>query len=76
EFTLDTTPPIKPLLALVRDTAGVAGSSVLTTDTDKITSDGRVRITNAEVGTKIEYSFDNSNWLTVESELRSNGSST
>ncbi|MEN2674342.1 hypothetical protein [Herbaspirillum huttiense] len=76
EFTLDTTPPIKPLLALVRDTAGVAGSSVITTDTDKITSDGRVRITNAEVGTKIEYSFDNSNWLTVESELRSNGSST
>ena len=68
EFTLDTTPPIKPVLALVRDTAGVAGSSVITTDTDKITSDGRVRITNAEVGTKIEYSFDNSNWLTLSGD--------
>jgi len=65
EFTLDTTPPIKPVLALVRDTAGVAGSSVITTDTDKITSDGHVRITNAEAGAKIEYSFDNSTWIAL-----------
>ncbi|MCO4859118.1 hypothetical protein MKD49_21685 [Herbaspirillum sp. WGmk3] len=68
EFTLDTTPPIKPVLALVRDTAGVAGSGVVTSDTDKITSDGHVRITNAEVGTKIEYSFDNSNWITLSGD--------
>ncbi|MFJ3056372.1 Ig-like domain-containing protein [Herbaspirillum sp. NPDC087042] len=68
EFTLDTTPPTKPVLALVRDTAGVAGSSVITTDTDKITSDGRVRLTNAEAGTKIEYSFDNSTWITLSGD--------
>lgn len=64
EFTLDTTPPIKPVLALVRDTAGVAGSSI-TTDTDKITSDGRVRISNIEAGAKVEYSFNNTDWLVL-----------
>ncbi|MDR9839328.1 cell wall anchor protein [Herbaspirillum huttiense] len=65
EFTLDTTAPIKPVLALVRDTAGVAGSSIITTDTDKITSDGRVRISNIEAGTKVEYSFNNTDWLVL-----------
>lgn len=65
EFTLDTTAPAKPVLALVRDTAGVAGSSVITLDTDKITSDGRVRISNVEAGSKVEYSINNTDWLVL-----------
>lgn len=65
EFTLDTTAPAKPVLALERDTAGVVGSSVITLDTDKITSDGRVRITNVEAGSKVEYSLNNTDWLVL-----------
>ncbi|MRT29523.1 Ig-like domain-containing protein [Herbaspirillum sp. CAH-3] len=65
EFTLDTTAPVKPVLALVRDTAGVVGSSVITLDTDKITSDGRVRISNIEAGSKVEYSLNNTDWLVL-----------
>ncbi|MFM8706468.1 MAG: Ig-like domain repeat protein [Planctomycetia bacterium] len=53
-FTFDSVAPVAPVVQLVTDT-GVS-------NTDKVTAEGAVRVTNAEGGAVVEYSPNGTTW--------------
>ncbi|QEP44776.1 cadherin repeat domain-containing protein [Ectothiorhodospiraceae bacterium BW-2] len=57
-FVLDTSVPSAPTVALITDSGR--------DDSDLVTNNGAYTVSDLEVGAKVEYSADNTNWSSVE----------